>query len=262
MPERRESLANLLRLKDRLTRFGIDPRGTDLERYLILRCALDSLSRLPDEPLAADVKRLLCKEYVRLAQPRSKDARELTPAPGAFVAVCKMATLRRFPAGQFDWEVSGIPRSWFLRLRGFDIVRLTSYVWLRLGGRGPIFFRHMGMRRPLMLTEAAADESYLRMADSLRLQPHVRGFVACSWLCSPDTHRASPHLSWLNRTPCDNGGVVVRVGPAAPRSGVLARSPERRQLYESGDFKPTLGLVAWDRRSMLAWAERHPRSNA
>lgn len=108
-----------------------------------------------------------------------------------------------------------------------------------------------------MLTEAAANRSYLQMAESLRLQPAVRGFVACSWLCSPDTHRASPHLSWVNRTICDNGGIVVRAGPDHSNTGALARSPERQRLYEAGEFKPTRGLVVWDRRSMLEWAERY-----
>ena len=96
------------------------------------------------------------------------------------------------------------------------------------------------------------------MAQSLVRQPHVKGLVASSWLHSSDTFVVSPHLAWMNRTFLENGGLVVRMGPADPDCGVLSRSPERKRLYDAGLFKPTTGLVIWPRREMIAWAQRHP----
>lgn len=193
------SQSGVLQLKQKLVTTGLDASATGLERYLLIQCALDSLKRLPAEAVSDEVKHLLCREYTQYTQPKPNRAREFRAGQNPFQASCKIATLRRFPAGQFDWEISGIPRSWFLKLRGEDIVRLPAYLLFRLGGRGPVFFRHFGVRRPMILLETAADASYRRMAESLRLQPEIRGMVGCGWLSSPDTHRASPHLAWANR---------------------------------------------------------------
>jgi len=92
----------------------------------------------------------------------------------------------------------------------------------------------------------------------MELQPAVRGFITCAWFHSPDTYTVSPHLAWLNQVFLENGALVATVGPDDPASGVLDRSPERRQAYENGTFKPTLGLIVWPREEMIAWAARHP----
>jgi hypothetical protein len=96
------------------------------------------------------------------------------------------------------------------------------------------------------------------MAQALRMQPEIKGFVASSWLRSPDTVKASPHLAWINRTILEHGGLVVVMGMADPESGALARSASRKALYETGEFIPTTGLVLWPRDAMLAWADQHP----
>jgi len=229
-----------------------------LERLLLLRSALSALPRLSSLPVAEDVKRLFCETFEYIAVPPRGaifDARR-----GSFIALSKLVTLRRFPAGQFHWEQSGLPRSWLLKASGRERLRLLWSVATRLKGFGPVFFIHLNPIRKNrhVLTEQASDRSYFRMAQSLARQPEVKGLVACSWLNSPDTFAISPHLAWMNRTFADNGALIVRMGPADPNSGVLTRSPERQQAYEAGTFKPTLGLVVWPRSRMLAWAAAHP----
>jgi hypothetical protein len=65
-------------------------------------------------------------------------------------------------------------------------------------------------------------------------------------------------LAWVNTVVQDNGGFVAVRGLAHPDCGVLVRSPTRRRLYESGVFKPTIGLVIWPRQPLLEWAAAHP----
>ena len=229
-----------------------------LERFLLLRAALHSLPRVPLLAVSDDVKRLFCEGFEYVA----------SPPPGAvfnaerasFVAMSKLATLRRFPAGQFHWEISGLPRSWLLKVAGRERIQLLYWLATRLKGRAPVFFLHLNAQRRnrYLLTERESDKSYFRMAQSMALQPEVKGLVASSWLNSPDTFAVSPHLGWMNRTFVENGALVVTMGPADPSSGVLARSPERKEAYEAGRFRPTLGLVIWPRGAMLAWAAAHP----
>src|SRR5262249_20293468 len=177
-----------------------------------------------------------------------------------FVALCKIATLRRFPAGQFDWERSGLPRSWVPRVRpASELARLLSIVAVQWRAFGPAFFIHLAVaHRVYALLERDALKSYYRMAQSMALQPEVNGLIASSWLHSPDTFAVSPHLAWLNRVFAEHGAVVATMGPASPDCGALTRSVERQKAFAEGRFKPTLGLIVWRRRDLLAWAERHP----
>jgi hypothetical protein len=206
------------------------------------------------------VKESLCEEFQSWALLDEEVKKEFVVGRSRFVAMCKMASLRRFPAGQFDWDISGLPISYLLRVNPRVLPRAIYFAATKLRGRAPVFFAHLGYRRPSRsLSEREANKSYYRMAKSLELQPEVKGFVASSWIRSPDTHRVSPHLSWLNRVFLENGGFVAVMGPADPNCGVLVHSQTRRRLYELGEFKPTIGLVIWPRKEMIAWAKAHPK---
>jgi hypothetical protein len=159
----------------------------------------------------------------------------------------------------FEWEVSGIPRSYCLQTGITAWPRVAAFVALRMKGFAPVFFSHLGARSiGRSMDEREANRSYYRMAMALKQQPEVLGFGACSWFRAPSTHRVSPHLAWLSNVFRENGGIVVDAGPDDPNGGVLYRSATRRALYESGKWKPRRGLVMWPRAAMLAWAKRHP----
>jgi hypothetical protein len=227
------------------------------ERCVLLRHAEGVFAALEALPVSGDVKRLFCDEIRFVAAPPAKATFEVMR--GRFAAQCELVTLRRFPAGQFHWTLSGLPRSWVLKVKGRQRLTLLYWVARRLRGFGPVFFPHLNAnRRNRWLTETESNRSYYRMAESMRLQPGIRGLVASSWLRSPDTLAVSPQLAWMNRTVLDNGGLVVVMGPADPGCGVLSQSPERQRLYDEGTFKPTIGLVVWPRDAMIDWATRHP----
>jgi hypothetical protein len=205
------------------------------------------------------VKRLFADEVrgVEFPSPAARTRFDLTK--NIFVALAKIATLRRFPAGQMTWEVSGIPRSWLLQAPPRSLPRVVTYL-ARLGGFGPAFVPHLNAMRKdrAALVERETNRSWYRMAQSLRLQPHIRGLVASSWLHSPDTMRVSPHMTGFSRALLDNGALVIRHHRADLDCGVFYRSPERKKLYEDGQFTPTHGMVIWPRTEMLAWADAHP----
>jgi hypothetical protein len=91
------------------------------------------------------------------------------------------------------------------------------------------------------------------MAETLETRPDLHGFVAASWLRSPDVHRVSPHLAAVNAPILAAGGFVTTLGAAPPDCGVFERSLERARLYREGRFTPTIGLVIWPRADMLRW---------
>jgi hypothetical protein len=253
------SVRPLRSLKSDLVSSGHSIEGGQLERLLLLRAGLEMLPALPSLRVGPDVEALLLDEFTFYAQAPPDKWPAFEAGTATFVAMSKIATGRRFPGGQFDWEVSGIRRSDLIAVSWSRLFPTLAFAGLKMRALKPVFFSHLSWRRPQRsLNEEEANRSYYRMAQAMARQPEIAGFAACSWFRSPATHRVSPHLAWLSRVFVENGGYVVEAGRADPQSGVLHRSRTRRELFEQGKFRPTRGLVMWPRAAMLAWAAAHP----
>lgn len=245
-------------LKETLASAGYPAGGGAFERFLIVAAAEEAVDRLDALPVDERVKDLFCQNFRMYAAP-DKLPEPFDLARASFITMGRIATLSRFPAGQLDWEVSGIPRSWLFKVPRRSVPRLVSSILFELRGFKPAFFSHINpnRRNQGILLERESLRSYHRMARSMERQPEVRGLITASWLHSPDTFTVSPHLAWLNKVFLENGGHVLPLGPADIDSGVLHRSPERQQAYDAGTFTPTEALVIWPRAAMLAWAAGH-----
>lgn len=254
------TLKHFRELKNRLLQSLPDLDEIALERYALIHGALVSLDKLIEAPICYSVQALICKKFQWFANLDDGWRPQFRVGCSSFAAMCKMVTMRRFPAGQLDWEISGLPRSWIFKVGPRDLPRLLHYVMRRLGGFAPAFFAHVTLHKKdsLFFLEREINRSYHRMAKCLELQPSIRGFLTSSWFYSRETFRVSPHLAWLTKVFLENDGLVVDTGPAELDSGVFTRSPERKRLYESGQFKPTNALVVWGRNEMIKWASNHP----
>jgi hypothetical protein len=251
-----DALPRLARIKGALGRDGYPVDGGAFERMLIVAAAYDAIDRLMQLPIDDRVRDLFCQNFQLYAATPEKLPETPDVGRASFIAMARLATLSRFPAGQLDWEVSGIPQSWLFKVPKRSLPRLAASIVFELRGLQPAFFSHVNpnRRNQAMLLERESLRSYHRMARSMERQPQIRGLITASWLHSPDTFTVSPHLAWLNEVFLEHGGRVVPLGPVHPDSGVLHRSPERRQAYEAGTFSPTEALVIWPRAAMLAWA--------
>jgi hypothetical protein len=235
-----------------------DPR-IDATRRALLEAAIANAPAAASLPVAPPVLNLLADELRFIATADEASFARQAASAARLERLRHLATLKRFPAGQFEWEVSGIPRGYIARVGIAAMPRVLWFAARRMRGLAPVFFSHLNpRRRQRSLSELEANRSYHRMAQPLERQPQVRGFAACSWFRSPATHRVSPHLAWVSRVFLEHGGLVVEAGRDDPDSGVLARSATRRALYEAGRFVPTRGLVMWPRDAMIAWARSHP----
>jgi len=235
-----------------------------LQRILLLRTALQNLQKVAELPVEASVKALICEEFRFFATPTEREYQLFAPDAYSFVALCKIALLERFPAGQFHWEISGFPRSWLFKVSPADLPKLLCFLAVEFGGLSPCFVPHMATRRknPLMIIEGEADRSWFRMAASAQLWSGIRGLVSCSWLHSRDTFRVSPHLSFINKPFVESGALITTRGKADESEGYMAGSAQRRELYRAGKFSPTMGLVLWSRQQMRDWAHSHPELSA
>lgn len=245
--------AEVLRLKE-----DVDASGPDspplFERYALLQTAQWAAGGVPALPVPEGVKQLLLDEFIWLTEPKERELHWFRAGEYVFSALCKLATFRRFPAGQLHWEVAGLPRSTLWRVRWREFPLLLRGI-RDLGGFRPTFMPHLAWRRrQIVLSEREHYRSLHLIAQALVLQPHIRGFVGEAWFYSPDATHVSPHLAWAPRFFRDWGAVVVRSGPAGRESGVFENSRTRQRLAEEGAIRPTLGLVVWPRAAMLRWS--------
>jgi hypothetical protein len=231
-----------------------------LQRALLTGAALESLEKLPNSPLEASVKSRLCEYYRFFVRPAAHELRLFDANQYSFLVFGKIALLERFPGGQFDWEISGFPRSWLAKVPLASLPRVAYFLSASLKGFSPCIVPHMAYRRknPLMLVQRECEKAWYRMAMSAELQPQIRGLVACSWFFSRETFKVSPHLSFVLQPFSESGALITTRGKATENEGFLSGSAARRKLYQDGAFKPTMGLVLWSRDQMIRWAHSHP----
>ena len=253
------SLDALKALRATLTVDDEAAAGGAFERAVLLRAMRRSQAALRGYPVDDSVRRLYDEEVRTVESPSPAALSRFDLTKNIFVGLAKIATLRRFPAGQMTWEISGIPRSWLPQVPVRHWPRVLQYL-VKFGGLGPAFVPHLNATRKdrAALLERETNRSWYRMAQSMKRQPDIRGLVASSWLHSPDTMRVSPHMTAFSRALLDNGALLVRHHKADLDCGVFYRSPERRKLFDDGQFIPTHGLVIWPRAEMIAWADAHP----
>jgi hypothetical protein len=233
--------------------------GDEVERLLLWYASLKALPQIPSLPIDTWVGEKL-----------DQDLRQLHAMKGSMAAgsyhfdrAAKMATLRRFPAGPIEWELSGIRRSYFLEAAFPANLRLLAFVTSRLRGLSPCFFMHVApspRNRGLSIPKEVF-RAYYRMARSLQLQPEVRALVAHAWFHDPAAVMDHPHLEALNQPYVKHGGLITPLGPASPDSGVLERNAQRSADYLAGKVQYKYGLAIWPRDAAIRWADEHPEFN-
>lgn len=229
------------------------------ERFVLIQAALAALPRLVEAPVHRSVKLLGCTMFGHLARPRPQ-WQDFYTHRWRFQEMTQFVTLRRFAAGQHDWELAGLPRSWLLKTDPLALPGLLKAIGLQLGGFAPLAKLHLSLWRPnpLMVLEGEARRSYWRIARSLELWPEIRGLMASSWFYHRDVGKVSPHLAWLRAFFVENGATVAEMEAPGDDLGFLVGSARRRQAFRSGSFRPRVTLVLWSRGDMLAWARRQP----
>lgn len=233
-------------------------REPAIERALLLLASQYAAGKVPALPVSDRVKELFADEFESFAHPPAVWIPAFRYDHVRFREMARVATLRRFPAGQFQWEAAALPRSWLLKTQ--QVFPLLRHVLFKLRGFSPLIELHLNERRKNrgMLLEKEAKISYYRTARSLEKQPDIKGVMQVAWFFSRSAVDVSPHLAWLRAVPQSGGALVFDLGAAPEDSGFLIGSEERRKKYEDGSYRPRTGCILWARKDLIAWANQHP----
>ena len=248
----------VIQLRERCREHMNGDVGCSIERVFLAQYGATHLHRVVDLPVSTAAKHATLRfaSKVVLGGLRPDDSRLRAGHPH-FGATSRAFQLTRFLSGEFDWDVSGVPRAWLARVEPLALPRMLFCIGGVLRGRRPLFYFHLGIdREPGPLDRAATERSFKAMADSMLAQPAIKGCLAAPWWCSRDTVRVSPRIAWFRDLFLRNGAYIADMGPVDPNCGALARSKTRKRLYDEGDYKPRRALTIWPRAAMLRWASR------
>ena len=230
--------------------------GDEVERLLLWHAERQALPRVPSLPVDKSVRGRMDQEL------RQLHTMDVSMAAGSyhFNRAAKIATLRRFPCGPMEWELSGVPRSFFLQAAFPANLRLLAFMIFHVGGRAPCFFMHVAPapRNRALSVPKEVLRAYYRMARSMQLQPDVRALVGHAWFHDPAAVRDYPHLEVLNRPYVNHGGLITLLEPAPPSSGVLEGNAQRRTDYLAGRVHYKYGFAIWPRDAAIRWLDAHP----
>ncbi len=236
----------------------LNPEDHAVERALLMLVSQHACGQVPSLPVSERVKELFAEEFEFFANPSPAWIPRFGSDNVRFREMARVATLRRFPAGQFQWEPDALPRSWLWKTRSW--AKLMRHVVTKMGGFAPTWEFHVNERRKNkgILTEKQAAISFYRGARSMEKQPDVRALMSTAWFYGESTAQVSPHLAWLRTFPQSGGALIVDLEPAPEDAGFLVGSVQRRKAYEEGSYRPRIGCMLWARNDLIAWANQHP----
>lgn len=255
-----ESQATVERLRNQISASGVATPPGEFERALLSCAAVETDPRIDSLPVYEPVKSLIRAEFQHYTNPPKLDSEALKVGTYGFVVACKTISLSRFPSGPMDWEISGFPRSWLLKVGLRRLPRLLGCLIWRVGGFAPLFFIHVA-RRPknrALIIEKEVLRCYYRIARSLELQPWIKGILAHSWFHDPAAVQRYPHLEWINRPYLESKGLIVTDGIAPPDSGFMEHNAARKEQFARGELRLRMGIAVWPRDAALEWAYKHP----
>lgn len=125
-------------------------------------------------------------------------------------------------------------------------------------GLKPYYVIHTFDRYIMRFTPKEMDRAYMRIAEMLKRNPDIKGIYRSSWFLDPAIDRISPRLSYLRLVPAENGARFFRTYTRdLDIQHATCNSPERKQLYDEGNYAPTCWGYVWPRNSVIKWAGRH-----
>lgn len=116
---------------------GISEGSLILQRFVLLAAGTANLTRVPQLPVAEEVKENLIEQVRYVCVPKPQMPVLFQPRNYGFQVMCKFMLLQRFPAGQSEWEISAFPRSWLATVPLSDVPAVLRCVFLRAGGHRP-----------------------------------------------------------------------------------------------------------------------------
>lgn len=153
------------------------------------------------------------------------------------------------PLKTYHANISGLPRSIFLDLKGWDKVSAFKYIFFGVKGFSPLLELHLPKLENTRFSANLYYEDCRITSYVLHRNEHIKGAMQMGWYIDPVLKEISPHLSGIGELARKFGALVLCVGSDdAAVSDATMKSEKRRKLYEEGLYQPKRFLRLWSRK--------------
>jgi hypothetical protein len=233
-------------------------RAVELFHQLVMVTLIETFDqRKKRYRIAPSIETLIASAFQRiLAALRTSEAAFYVFANDLFVKDLAICRLKLLPCGSELLDMwAGVPRSIVFRGGLAQLFRSGIFLAGRLRRRWPMYETHWDRRLIRQFTQPQYDACYKRIAELMELNPDVSGMFGSSWWFDPQVASVAPELVFLRRVPEAHGARVFCLGSdLATTKDAVAFSKKRRELYESGRFRPRRYMLVWPRADLLNWA--------
>jgi len=236
-----------------------------LERFAVLQALLQTAPQWPSQSLPRSVISfcaVFCNE-IAANEPQWAAMLDIDNEPERFMDVAKIATLRRFIAGEVAFSYERVPPArGLLSVHPLSLPLYLANLSLVMKGIQPVMSVHLnyGRKGSLILSREQFEQSLWRLAKTVEMQPRLKGLNTAAWFFSKVTGEVVPHMAWM-RAMFEEGGaflVDMQPHPASTRYSFTYNNKKRQMLYEAGKFCPRYTGVYWQRDDFMNWAASRP----
>jgi hypothetical protein len=173
------------------------------------------------------------------------------------LAICRQKLM---PTGACVIETTNFHRALMFR-GGLGQAAQVAKALIECGGNGPFYEIHTHLSELEEYDAEGWDRSYLRMAEMLEINPHIKGVSGGSWFYDPEIENVSPRLAYLRQRPQQRGSYVF-CSHVDIDGGALSKSQTRRDLYDQGKYLPKAYFIVWPRQKVIAWSRQARQDKA
>lgn len=156
------------------------------------------------------------------------------------------------PLKTYHANITGIPRSIFLNLKGWDKISAFKYILFRVKGFSPLLELHLPKLENAKFSADLYYNDCLLTSYVLHRNEHIKGAMQMGWYIDPVLKEISPHLGEVGMLASKFGSLVLCVGSdEAAVSDATMKSTKRRKLYEEGLYQPKRFLRLWSRKDVF-----------
>lgn len=234
--------------------------GEGIDRLVLCGALLCAVARTAETEALAGLPRRVrshqLRQLARIITVADADSPWMSLEDDRFHKEFGLASLRLLAAAAQVLDLrSGIPRSVVVR----QVLKAGEWhlvpAFLRLKGFHPLIEIHTHQGYLDDFNEEGWNECYRCCSEVYEQHPRLLGMFGASWFYDPQLERISPRLGYLSTIPLGGGAfrfLMAERGEFA--QDAIATSPTRRQLYESGQYRPRSFMLVWPRTQQSQWA--------
>lgn len=235
-----------------------------LKRALLAKLALRTPTIVEGMNLPVSILALYPDAFVRLADFLQSIGLDQYDSTGEFF--CKDIRFvlgLSIPCGVLVIDVVSsitLPSLILSAFRSRDVKGIIRYA--HAGGMGTWFRGHLDSRYVTEFNEHGFDNFYIRVAELLKQNTNVRGYVGTSWLYDPQLLKISPHLAFFQERPPERGAFSLKHGTQpSDIAFAIKASKNRSNLYKERKYIPVCYSSLWPRKELMTWAEKWRSEN-